>query len=81
MGIPILTVYDDNGNAVPIVAIKGEKGDTGATGETGKTGETGATGEAGYTPIRGTDYWTEADKTEIINDVLAALPTWTGGSY
>jgi hypothetical protein len=27
------------------------------------------------------DYWTSADKTEIVNSVLAALPTWTGGSY
>ena len=25
----------------------------------------GATGAAGYTPIKGTDYWTEADKAEI----------------
>lgn len=41
----------------------------------------GASGAAGTTPEKGTDYWTEADKTEIVNDVLAALPTWTGGSY
>lgn len=38
-------------------------------------------GEKGKTPVRGTDYWTEADKAEIVNDTLAALPTWTGGSY
>ena len=30
-------------------------------------------GPAGKTPIRGVDYWTEADKQEIINAVLAAL--------
>lgn len=28
----------------------------------------------GKTPIRGTDYWTETDKTEIINDILEVLP-------
>lgn len=38
-------------------------------------------GLKGDTPVKGTDYWTAADKAEIVNDVLAALPTWTGGSY
>lgn len=38
-------------------------------------------GADGYTPVRGTDYWTSSDKQEIVSDVLAALPTWTGGSY
>ena len=44
-------------------------------------GAKGDTGAAGHTPVKGTDYWTDADKVEIVNDVLAALPTWTGGSY
>ena len=35
----------------------------------------------GKTPVRGTDYWTDTDKTDMLNDVLAALPTWNGGSY
>lgn len=38
-------------------------------------------GTNGKTPIRGTDYWTPADQTAIVNEVLSALPTWTGGSY
>lgn len=38
-------------------------------------------GLKGYTPVKGTDYWTESDKAEIVDDVLAALPTWMGGSY
>lgn len=41
----------------------------------------GDKGADGKTPVRGTDYWTEADKAEIVNDTLAALPKWTGGSY
>lgn len=45
------------------------------------TGEKGEPGADGHTPIKGTDYWTAADKQAIVNDVLAALPTWTGGSY
>lgn len=32
-------------------------------------------------PVKGVDYWTNADKAEIVSDVLAALPTWEGGSY
>jgi hypothetical protein len=31
-------------------------------------------GPKGETPILGVDYWTEADKQYIINEVLAALP-------
>ena len=41
----------------------------------------GDKGADGYTPVKGTDYWTESDKAEIVADTLAALPTWTGGSY
>lgn len=37
--------------------------------------------DVGLKPVKGTDYWTEADKAEIVNDTLAALPTWAGGSY
>lgn len=74
----------------------GDKGDTGATGPAGPAGETGPQGApgadgaqgpqgepgpAGYTPIKGADYYTAADKAEMVNSVLAALPTWTGGSY
>lgn len=44
-------------------------------------GPRGFAGEPGHTPVKGTDYWTEADQTQIVNDVLAALPTWEGGSY
>ena len=32
-------------------------------------GATGAQGPRGYTPVRGVDYWTAADKQEIINQV------------
>lgn len=49
--------------------------------DVGLKGDPGKDGTDGKTPVKGTDYWTDADKTEIVNDVLAALPTWTGGSY
>ena len=76
--------------------LKGDKGDPGITphiGENGNwylgdtdtgkpsRGEKGLKGNKGDTPVKGTDYWTAADKTEIVNDTLAALPNWAGGSY
>ena len=75
---------------------KGDKGDKGDPGEKGETGERGPQGEQGpagpagadgkdgadgKTPVKGTDYYTEADKTEMVSRVLSALPTWNGGSY
>lgn len=38
-------------------------------------------GKNGKTPVRGTDYWTEADKQEMVNEVLAALPDGTEVEY
>ena len=38
-------------------------------------------GSKGSTPQKGTDYWTQDDQNAIVDDVLAALPTWGGGSY
>lgn len=52
-----------------------------ATVEDGAKGTPGAPGAAGHTPVKGTDYWTAADKQEIVNNVLAALPDGTEVSY
>lgn len=60
---------------------KGDNGSTGLQGPKGDPGETGPQGPAGHTPVKGTDYWTAADQTSMVNDVLAALPTWSGGAY
>ena len=60
---------------------KGDKGDTGDTGPEGPQGPEGPAGADGKTPVKGTDYYTEADKAEMVDLVLAALPTWTGGTY
>lgn len=38
-------------------------------------------GDKGDKPVKGEDYFTEEDKTELVTDVLEALPTWQGGSY
>lgn len=35
----------------------------------------------GAMPVKGVDYNTEEDKADMVERVLAALKTWTGGSY
>ena len=78
---------------------QGPKGDTGAKGETGATGpqgpkgDTGAAGPqgpAGHTPVKGTDYFTSADKNEIAQAaaelvevflVTLTTPDYDGGYY
>ena len=61
--------------------VDGKDGAPGPQGPQGIQGETGPAGTDGHTPVKGTDYFTEEDKTELVNAVLAALPMWEGGSY
>lgn len=51
----------------------------GGRGSTGPQGESGKDGADGKTPVKGTDYFTAADKADIVNQVKAALTTenWT----
>lgn len=60
---------------------KPSRGATGAPGKDGAKGDPGTPGAAGHTPVKGTDYWTAADKQEIVTDVLAALPDGTEVAY
>lgn len=41
----------------------------------------GDKGDKGDTPVKGVDYYTEADKAEMVNAVLAALPNGDEVSY
>lgn len=70
----------------------GSNGQDGSDGADGQTpyiqdgywwiGETNtnvkAEGTDGYTPVKGTDYFTEADKAEIIEAVLQEVTTYNG---
>lgn len=58
----------------------GPAGKDGAPGQQGPQGEPGAPGQDGHTPVKGTDYWTETDKAEMVADVIAAIPGGGGGS-
>lgn len=52
---------------------KGEKGDPGEIGPIGPPGERGPAGADGHIPIRGTDYWTDADIDAIKSYVDDAI--------
>lgn len=54
---------------------QGPQGEKGVQGETGPAGKDGANGTNGKTPVKGTDYYTEADKEEMVGLVLDALPS------
>lgn len=71
----ILRVKDAEGNIAEFPYLRGEKG------EQGYTPQKGVDYDDGYTPVKGVDYWTASDKSQMVSDVLAALPTWNGGSY
>lgn len=50
-------------------------------GPQGPQGPKGDTGPAGYTPVKGTDYWTAAERQAMIDYVLAAIPVGDEVSY
>ena len=51
----------------------------GAQGAKGNTGDTGAAGADGYTPVRGTDYWTPEDIATIEGYIDAQVSQSGGG--
>ena len=77
--------YDKANKTLQIGVPAGSTGATGPQGPKGDTGPAGPKGDKGdkgdNTPVKGIDYWTSEDKQEIVQDVLDAMPTWTGGSY
>lgn len=80
-----VSITDVNGEKTFDVmnGLKGDKGDTGEhglqglKGDKGDTGEQGPAGKDGYTPVKGTDYFTEEDKTELIDELEQRLEEQT----
>ena len=72
--------YIENGkSAYELAVLNGFKGTEqewldSLKGQDGENGVNGANGKDGYTPVKGVDYYTEADKAEMVELVLAALP-------
>ena len=67
-----------NPKPVNIKGVKGDKGDKGEAGENGKDGANGKDGVDGYTPVKGKDYFTDADKSEMVSSVISQLPVYDG---
>lgn len=55
--------------------LAGPQGDKGEPGKDGEQGPQGEPGKDGITPVKGTDYFTEEDKNEMVNMVLATKRT------
>ena len=53
---------------------QGDKGDKGTDGLNGADGKDGKNGVDGYTPVKGVDYFTEDEVSEMVQAVLAAIP-------
>lgn len=56
--------------------IAGPTGPQGIQGVQGEKGEKGDTGADGYTPVKGTDYYTAAEQNAIINSVKSGIFTF-----
>lgn len=74
----------------------GEKGEQGIQGRQGEKGEPftyddftpeqlaalkGNQGDPGHSPVKGVDYFTEADKQAMVQEVLNSLPDGDGVEY
>lgn len=75
------TTFQEKYNSGELKGEKGEPGEQGIQGEPGQNGTNGTNGTDGYTPIKGVDYFTTADKQELVELVLAELPSAEGVSY
>ena len=61
--------------------VKGDKGDKGDAFTYADFTPEQLASLKGPAPVRGVDYWTESDKTERVNDVLASIPNYNEESF
>ena len=61
--------------------VKGDKGDMGDAFTYADFTPEQLESLKGPAPVRGVDYWTESDKSEIVNDVLASIPNYNEESF
>lgn len=79
-GVPAMQIPATPGSGTPTTATEGAVGCLYMDTDTGNLYKCIAVADGAYT-------WVEcessgsADVSEIVDEVLAALPTWTGGSY
>lgn len=58
---------------IPLTAIKGEQGLPGQPGRDGRDGQDGQPGQDGYTPVKGVDYYTDAEKSALETEVQGVV--------
>lgn len=64
--------YEDFTDA-QLKKLTGPRGPTGPQGVRGLQGERGLPGKDGYSPVKGTDYWTAADQEQIVDETKSAI--------
>lgn len=81
------TVTSEESGGVNVVTVAKTDGTTstfevrnGIQGEQGPEGSQGEPGKDGYTPVKGVDYFTEADKTGFLNNVTSRIGTVHGAN-
>lgn len=72
-----------DGTSVTVASVSTSSADGGSNVVTFSDGKTltvknGSKGNPGSTPVKGTDYWTAADRQSMVNDVIAVLPVYNG---
>lgn len=77
-GTNIVTVTKTDGTSSTFEVHNGSRGSAGPAGADGKDGAKGPAGADGYTPVRGTDYWTADDIAAIQSYVDEAI---LGGAW
>ena len=70
-----------NGATITITDKNGTTTATILNGTKGADGGPGPKGDPGTTPVKGVDYYTETDKQEMVQLVLAAIPSAEEVSY
>ena len=69
----VITNRNVSDGTVAAQCIANLRGPQGVKGDTGPQGEKGPEGSAGYTPIKGEDYYTDSDKNALIREITAGL--------
>ena len=72
-------IYDNSVSGLTATTISDAIDELAA--KAGTPGPQGPAGADGHTPVKGVDYFTDADKTELVNAVLAAIPNGDEVSY
>lgn len=72
-----VNIKGDRGERGP-QGLQGIQGIPGVAGKDGAPGAPGKNGADGRTPVVGVDYFTAADKAEMVTAVIAALPVYGG---